>query len=116
MDRVPHGMSRHPIQPIRGCSTPAAVSVSMFYLQVFEQLLRRRVTFNAYTYHCLLQLCGSAGSLDDALAVYNLQVGRAPGGTAVPWYIPAADVAYCEGILALSCTTVVVCFQSPMPG
>lgn len=43
-------------------------------LQVFEQLLRRRVSFNAYTYHCLLQLCGSAGSLDDALAVYNLQV------------------------------------------
>jgi len=53
-----------------------AVSTSV---QVFEQLLRRRVTFNAYTYHCLLQLCGSAGSLDDALAVYNLQVGRASG-------------------------------------
>jgi pentatricopeptide repeat protein len=32
------------------------------------------VTFNSYTYHCLMQLCGSAGSLEDALAVYNLQV------------------------------------------
>ncbi len=42
--------------------------------QVFEQLLRRRVTFNSYTYHCLMQLAGSGGSLDDALAVYNLQV------------------------------------------
>jgi pentatricopeptide repeat protein len=40
---------------------------------VFEQLLRRRVTFNGYTYNCLLQLCGSAGSMEDALAVYNLQ-------------------------------------------
>jgi pentatricopeptide repeat protein len=45
-------------------------------LQVFEQLLRRRVTFNSYTYHCLMQLCGSAGSLEDALAVYNLQVNK----------------------------------------
>jgi pentatricopeptide repeat protein len=42
---------------------------------VFDQLLRRRVTFNAYTYNCLLQLCASAGRMDDALAVYNLQVG-----------------------------------------
>jgi pentatricopeptide repeat protein len=41
---------------------------------VFDQLLRRRVTFNAYTYNCLLQLCASAGRMDDALAVYNLQV------------------------------------------
>lgn len=49
-------------------------AVVFFGVQVFEQLLRRRVTFNGYTYHCLLQLCGSAGSLDDALAVYNLQV------------------------------------------
>jgi pentatricopeptide repeat protein len=42
--------------------------------QVFDQLLRRRVSFNAYTYNCLLQLCASAGRMDDALAVYNLQV------------------------------------------
>lgn len=41
--------------------------------QVFDQLLRRRVTFNAYTYNCLLQLCSSAGCIDDALALYNLQ-------------------------------------------
>jgi pentatricopeptide repeat protein len=40
---------------------------------VFDQLLRRRVSFNAYTYNCLLQLCASAGRMDDALAVYNLQ-------------------------------------------
>lgn len=41
---------------------------------MFDQLLRRRVSFNAYTYNCLLQLCCSAGRMDDALAVYNLQV------------------------------------------
>lgn len=52
-------------------------------VQVFEQLLRRRVTFNSYTYHCLMQLCGSAGSLEDALAVYNLQV-RITGGDTRP--------------------------------
>lgn len=64
---------------IRDSKTAAAAApdlsmVGVLVPQVFEQLLRRRVTFNSYTYHCLLQLCGSAGSMDDALAVYNLQV------------------------------------------
>jgi pentatricopeptide repeat protein len=62
----------HRLLLTRGCMSGC---FSLVPVQVFEQLLRRRVSFNSYTYHCLLQLCGSAGSIDDALAVYNLQVG-----------------------------------------
>lgn len=41
-------------------------------LTVFDQLLKRRVTFNRFAYNCVVHLCGVAGRVDDALAAYNL--------------------------------------------
>jgi len=41
-------------------------------LAVFDQLLKRRTTFNRFCYNCVMHLCGVMGKVGDALAVYNL--------------------------------------------
>ncbi len=54
---------------IKACCVRRDVGLA---LRLFDQLLRRRVTFNRYAYNCLVHLCAVMGRCDDALAVYNL--------------------------------------------
>lgn len=54
---------------IKACALHRDVDMA---LDVFDKMLKRQVSFNRFTYNCMLHLCAVVGRLDDALAIYNL--------------------------------------------
>lgn len=54
---------------IRACARARDAQTA---LRIFDHFLKSSITFNKYTYNCMVHLCAVCGCVDDAFAVYNL--------------------------------------------